>query len=172
MESEAWHWLPDFARVAVLYLASSYTSKNNGGLELSDKRAKELGITAQKKNLGLDLACHVGIIDLTCPAKQFPGKGRPAKYSISWKAIDEIPALNLTESTKARNRWMNAKVPEDDVWSIRKAATFLNRYTQSCPGMTKTLEGQQHVHGEKVPTKRTRVSRKAKPRNTRVKQRN
>ena len=73
-ESDAWHWLPDFARSAIVALAGSYNGYNNGGLDLTDARAAELGVNKRKKNLGLELACEIGLIKQTVKAKQTTGK--------------------------------------------------------------------------------------------------
>ncbi len=163
MESDAWHWLPLFARVSVLALAAGYWGTNNGGIELPDKRAADLGLSRQDKNVGLRLAARVGIVRQTVKARRRSGRGIPAKYAITWKKLDHFENLGFCATEKPSNDWINADIPAEPIKSRRAAERFLGWKTStgSLRAAGQTLEGGHHERSEKDGIEVARVARKS-----------
>ena len=90
MESAAWRWLPDFAKVVVVGLAGQFTGYNNGGLEFTEQQASEVGISKNPLYTGLRLAVHAGLVNRTMPARRQSGKGIPAKYALTWEKLADV----------------------------------------------------------------------------------
>ena len=170
MESEAWAWLPNFARVAVLSLAGCYTGMNNGGIELTDKRAHDFHLNKTDKNLGLRLACEVKIIKQTVKARRKSGRGVPAKYALTWKPLDHFEKLNFCATQKAGNEWLTATIPDTPIKSRRAAQRYFgwNTTTPAWPAPAQTLEGEHHVTPEKGVLGTSRDTRKKGFQPTRV----
>lgn len=170
MESDAWAWLPQFARLAVLSLAACYTGKNNGGIELTDKRANELHMNETDKNMGLRLACEVGIIRKMVPARRRSGRGIPAKYALTWKPLDHFANLGFCATEKASNLWATAVIPNVVIKSRRDAQKHFGWKSQASDWQPpdQTLKGEHHVQPEKARIKESRASRKKNIQPTRV----
>jgi hypothetical protein len=170
MESDAWGWLPQFARLALLGLAAGYSGNNNGGIDFTDSRARELHMNKTDKNLGLRLACHAGIIKKTVKERRRSGRGIPAKYALTWKPLDHFECFNFCATTKASNDWMTATIPDMPIKSRRAAQKFFGWKVTSSPWPPpdQNIEGEHHVESEKPALRAPRTTRKSSVQPTRV----
>lgn len=125
MNSEAYKWLPHFARSVVFAVASRYRGNNNGGLELTVKTALDQGISKGELYAGLKLACMSSLLHKTCESKRSHGKGIPAKYCITWKPLDEFPSLNLKATKSSSDDWIEFKPVVPRLRSLTSAEVFL-----------------------------------------------
>ena len=107
LKSDAYRWLPHFARSVLFSVASRYRGFNNGGLELTVKTALEQGINKSELYAGLRLCMKVGLLRQTSPGKRRSGKGIPAKYAITWRAMNDFPVLNLIASERPGDEWQS-----------------------------------------------------------------
>ena len=123
--SEAFRWIPHFARSVLVAIAGRYRGFNNGGLELTVALAKERGINKSELYAGLRLCIHVGLLEQTSPGKRRSGKGIPAKYALEWKPMNEFPSLNLIESDRPSDKWTRFKPTSNPIRSLSQAERFL-----------------------------------------------
>jgi hypothetical protein len=159
MESFSWHWLPSYARDAVVCLAASYNGYNNGGLELSDRRAREFGLNKQDKNMGLRLACLTGLVKKTCPARCRSGSGIPAKYSLTFQPLGDIPGLNIHATNKPKDSWVRFKPPTKKLRSRRQAGRYMGwkgENTSESEFFTQILIGEHLVTPEEGNSRNSR----------------
>jgi len=125
MISDAYRWLPHFARSVLFAVASRYRGYNNGGLELTVKTANEQGINKSELYAGLRLCLMAGLIRQTSPGKHRSGKGIPAKYAVTWRTINEFPALNLIESDRPSDDWRKFEPDSPRPRSLTQAEILL-----------------------------------------------
>jgi hypothetical protein len=123
--SEAFRWIPHFARSVLIAIAGRYRGFNNGGLELTVALAKERGINKSELYAGIRLCMHVGLLKQTSPGKRRSGKGIPAKYALTWKPMNEFLSLNLIESDRPSDKWIGFKPTGDPIRSLSQAERFL-----------------------------------------------
>lgn len=126
IESPAWRWLPPFARCVVVGLAAGYRGRNNGALELTEKRAAEMGLSRREWLCGLGLACEARLIVRTVPARYRGGKGLPARFALTFQAMSDLPALNLVAAPPS-NAWARFAPPGRPVRSINSGDVVLGR---------------------------------------------
>ena len=125
MTSEAYRWLPHFARSVLFAVASRYRGFNNGGLELTVKTARAQGINKQELYAGLRLCLEAGLLRKTSPGKRRSGKGIPAKYALTWRPINDFPALNLIATEHPSDEWRSYNPSTPRPRSLTKAEKHL-----------------------------------------------
>ena len=125
MDSDAFRWLPSFAVRALVALAAQYRGRNNGGLELTLKQAATFGIRRTELYAGLKLLSFVGLINKTVKERKSSGKGIPAKYSLTWRPMDEFPAYNFLATNQPANTWLKFKGDARRIRSLSDAEKFL-----------------------------------------------
>ena len=106
-------------------MAGQYRGNNNGGLELTVAFAEEYGISKGELYAGLRLAVLTKLLIRTVQGKQTHGKGIPAKYALSWRAMNEFIAYNLVETSKPRHEWITFEPDVPRLRSLLAAERYL-----------------------------------------------
>ncbi len=155
LQSDAWHWLPHFARSVVVMAAGLTLGYRNGMLELTPSGtegfngAKSFGISKNELYAGLRLACEAGLLDQTSKGKHRSGKGIPASYAVSWDSIEkEQPYKNIFPRA-ATNAWKK-KPSGPRIKSVAAAERYLGWRKPSTTG-GEFLEGVRTVKDETAP---------------------
>ena len=125
MDSDAFRWLPSFGVRVLVALAAQYRGINNGGLELTLKKAARFGIKRTELYAGLKLLAFVGLIKKTVAERKSSGKGVPAKYALTWWPTDEFPAYNILATERPANTWAKFRGDARTIRSLSDAEKFL-----------------------------------------------
>jgi hypothetical protein len=131
MKSAAWKWLPHFSRSTLIALAGKYSGSNNGSLDLPSAETGEYGLSRDEGSYGLRLAITAGLIIKTANARGRSGRGKPAKYLLTWHGNYEYPTYNLLEA-QPRDNWARFDPPCPPIKSLNAARRFFgNRATSA-----------------------------------------
>jgi len=109
MTSEAWLFVPHFARSVLTALSGKFRGINNGGLELTVSQAIDRGINKNELYAALHLLREVNLIKRTHRGRRTSGKGTPDKYAVTWAPVAEFPAYNIVSTSQPSNAWQHFK---------------------------------------------------------------
>lgn len=125
MDSDAFRWLPSFGVRVLVALAAQYRGINNGGLELTLKKAARFGIKRTELYAGLKLLAFVGLIKKTVEERKSSGKGVPAKYALTWRPVNGFLAYNIVATNRPAHTWTKFRGDARPIRSLSDAEKFL-----------------------------------------------
>lgn len=121
LQSEAWCWLPHFARTVLVALTGQFSGYNNGALELTVEDAQSCGISKQELYAGIALLIAAGFIKRTVNARRRDGQGQPARYALTWRPLPDIPKYNIVATMHGSNEWEGFTPPFPAASTLREA---------------------------------------------------
>lgn len=160
LESDAYRYLPDWAKSVVTALAGQFRGSGNGDLSLTWQEAKTLGVSNEwKLRAGIKLAERTGLCVLTRPGGNVAGgEKKPNLYALGWLPIQHSEKYQTPPGTllKAPNEWATWKRPDN--WLDQIEAERLKAQGKKNPHHTRVEEPAPHGGRGYGNSRRTRVA--------------
>jgi hypothetical protein len=147
MQSDAYRWLPHFAWSVLLAMASRYTGRNNGALELTATDAERFGIKRDELYAGIGLCIKAKLVKRTVEARRRSGRGVPARYALTWRAIDQHDGFNLMQRSTPAHEWTTFEPPFNRADTVRAADRALGYRNGKAEAWSEFLPKSKRVSG-------------------------
>jgi hypothetical protein len=162
--SMAWRTLPHAARTVLTVLAAQYTGHNNGSLTLTEKTARDYGVTdPHMLYSGLHELCARGLIVQTRPGTRIPPLS--AMYALGWRQIDDPGDRDRHDARPtliAPDEWRKwITNTSRSHWTIKRRAPRwgrTSRATEEAPVATPKMAGYAPVEYAETSLGRTTAS--------------